>query len=743
MKKPVNKIICGALATVVALGISAAAGCSGYRPTALGGDYSAGEVVSNGGFAVEKGDYVYFINGVESNTANNTLGVPVKGAIMRISTADLKGRNYALADMVVPTVTYSQNYETGIFVYGDYVYYSTPSTTVISDGSVQNTRLELKSAKLDGTGISKNPYITFDGLNVDFRFVEDGGTVYVLYAATSETLYGESTGVTNLHSINTATGENTLLAYNVKSYLFDAANKSNPKVYYTMSVTDYSGASNTDYGYNQVYCVSAADKEPNEYDFDSVEGWNKDNDRYINCGDLVLDGIGGPTDPATVFNFKSDGSAKNNVSYTYTLKTYTGSTLFYTRTTSSSTQNNLFTLKDADLNANYNPVTGNPARGAQLLDDGSAANGYKYLFDAQGNLQSAIYAATDGGIIVNKVTDGKLCNKVDDINCYRIVKEGTATVLFTDGDYLYYSLTGGNGYTFYRINYTGSWDNYAGMFGEDLVGEYTSVKILDLDADSSWYMPELLCGHILFASETDRMTEYNYIMAFDIAGLTQKQLDDLNKKYSGINGTDGIIPGYSDTDKYPSETYANFADAARYLFYTSDIDYIKDLAVACNAELEEDADPVYSDNTLSKLEEFITPSAENDWKDYVDTKKVNGVDVNANTRDYYYSVLGRMSDADKAAYTESFRSTYLRSWPVKEEVSWYDSLPTVAKVFFIIGMCLIGLLVIGGITVGVILIVRKKRRSKEPVHVRRRINYKDEIDEDLYADNADNKDGNE
>ena len=74
--------------------------------------------------------------------------------------------------------------------------------------------------------------------------------------ATDEKLYEEETGVKNLHSYNTATGEDTLLAYNVADVVFDSEDKTNARVYYTMSVYDYSQTSNTAYGYNQLYTTN-------------------------------------------------------------------------------------------------------------------------------------------------------------------------------------------------------------------------------------------------------------------------------------------------------------------------------------------------------------------------------------------------------------------------------------------------------------------------------------------------------
>ena len=67
-----------------------------------------------------------------------------------------------------------------------------------------------------------------------------------------------------------------------------------------MSVYDYSQTSNTAYGYNQLYTVTAKateDKFAGKLNKDTVKGWNDNSadgavDRYVNCGDLVLDGIG-------------------------------------------------------------------------------------------------------------------------------------------------------------------------------------------------------------------------------------------------------------------------------------------------------------------------------------------------------------------------------------------------------------------------------------------------------------------
>ena len=125
MRKSFTKIICFSAAIVATVGVSVFSACGKSKVKPLTPDnLGAAEISSNGGFAVEKGDYVYYINGRESYTASNN--DVVKGAVMRISKADLAARNYSSVDTVVPSIVYSGNSNAGLDVYGDRVYYTTP-----------------------------------------------------------------------------------------------------------------------------------------------------------------------------------------------------------------------------------------------------------------------------------------------------------------------------------------------------------------------------------------------------------------------------------------------------------------------------------------------------------------------------------------------------------------------------------------------------------------------------------------
>ena len=222
MSKRFTKIICVTASVIAIAGVAAASGCSGYyNSPALAGDISlSGKAESNGGFAVGTDNYVYFINGVEQNTAPNSYGTPQKGAIYRISRTDLNEANYSSAEKVVPLVAYTANYDAGLFIYGDRIYYGTPSTSKNSEGEVQNSVLEMKSTKLDGTETMKDAYVSFPSTSYNYRYVEEDGVVYLMYVATEEKLFEEASGVTNLHSVNTQTGVDTLLAYDVSNVVF-------------------------------------------------------------------------------------------------------------------------------------------------------------------------------------------------------------------------------------------------------------------------------------------------------------------------------------------------------------------------------------------------------------------------------------------------------------------------------------------------------------------------------------------
>ncbi|MDE7264656.1 MAG: hypothetical protein K2N52_00075, partial [Clostridia bacterium] len=469
-----------------------------------------------------KGDYIYFINGRENYTADNTFGNVVKGAVMRISKENFANRNYSAVDTVVPLIAYSGNVNAGIFIYGEYIYYTTPSTDKNSDGEIQNSHLTFRRTRLDGTGTSKNYYIQLADNTVDYRYVEVDGVVYIMFVATNENLYG--TSCTNIYSYNTETGAKTLLAYNVGSYLFDSSDVENPRIFYTMTVTDFkTGTAYSDY-YNQIYTVTADATEPNEYDFSEVADYDADEDPlYINCGDLVLDGVGfiqNITESLTQFNGSLNGEALRRVSYTYTLSSYENGYLYFTRykhLTSENSSQELYSISDKDLtSASWNPISSQDKDGHEnYITVNDAGSTKVYLYDNNGELSGALILSSIG---IEKATlvDGKIPESVNNDTRFYLTTDGQATLLFTaehnGHNYIYYSLTGGNGYTVYRICYDGGYGDYNGLPTGNENSEYLSTRILDVDSLSGWYLPEMFDNQLLFIAQTENMTSYEYAM---------------------------------------------------------------------------------------------------------------------------------------------------------------------------------------------------------------------------------------
>ena len=170
MKKICKKLLIVGMAAVMSVSAMAFSACN-YFSLGLGGytlDQNATDeqkqITSQGGWVVEKGEYTYFINGVtrpavdDEGTAlpfeENAYGDAVRSSLMRIKTADIDGANYQnaadKAEVVVPLMLVSNDYEAGIFIHGDYVYYATPSTAKNLQGETEGINVDFKRTRLDG-----------------------------------------------------------------------------------------------------------------------------------------------------------------------------------------------------------------------------------------------------------------------------------------------------------------------------------------------------------------------------------------------------------------------------------------------------------------------------------------------------------------------------------------------------------------------------------------------------------------
>ena len=197
MLKKLRKIL--PVLLVAALALAALAGCAGnYTSAALAGDRS-GDVTSNGGFVVQKGNYVYFINGSADASDDNTYGDVVQGSLQRISASDLAAGNYTETETVVPLLLVSSDYTSGVYIYGDTVYYATPNVIENMQGEVDTSYLDFKSSSLDGSETMRDYYVQVSDSSTVYRYVQEpeSGDVYLIYVDSANT---------EIHSYNTRTG---------------------------------------------------------------------------------------------------------------------------------------------------------------------------------------------------------------------------------------------------------------------------------------------------------------------------------------------------------------------------------------------------------------------------------------------------------------------------------------------------------------------------------------------------------
>lgn len=139
-----------------------------------------GEVnkVTNGSFLVEKGNYVYFINGKDAVSANNKFGKVEKASLVRVLKSDI-GKSDATIETVIPKLLISANYNTGFYMYGNSVYYVTPSIEKDKAGKVLNTHNEFYCFDLEKGKNVGGAILRLENNNYEYRFIENDGVVYL------------------------------------------------------------------------------------------------------------------------------------------------------------------------------------------------------------------------------------------------------------------------------------------------------------------------------------------------------------------------------------------------------------------------------------------------------------------------------------------------------------------------------------------------------------------------------------
>ncbi len=728
MKSKIKKILALALATVSVGSIVAMSGCSktAYKGDPID-DYVpvTEDVYSNGGFAVQEGDFVYFINGAEDYTVANEYGEVVKGALMRISIQDLSAGNYDNVKTIVPSLFAAQNFGAGIYIFDGYVYYATPTTDKnITTGEAESDWIDFKRAKLDGSeGPMSDFYFRLSNNASNYRFVKEGEVVYCLY---------EEDGA--LKSYDTVDKESRTLVEGAETFYYDTKDATNPNVYYTMGVTmDIDSDNSRTLSYNQLYSVNAAArveetktengkvsytvkggktysfseqflKEKNKeakdakqdepYDFSDYSTFP-----YVNLGTLVFDGIGSNAVSHTQYNETIDDNNKPAApdGYTYSVVSYNDYGLYFTRkeaggNTSSDIQTPLLYLADADKNASdWKAISGNASSDIDVVNaDSSLLSGA--LFTKDGDKH--VYYYFNGSVLYKGGDDYQT-----PIAMTHNVSDGTLWTV--ENNYLYYyqawSDGAGNGNMLSRIKVDGTALDYTIAATLDKANvEYEPVTVAGVQWNSSWYKPELFDGVVLYSNEQAiGSVSYNYISAAKLPA-TQADLVASNEKYEEVTK---YIADYEDKD---------VANAMNYYFQTG------------KRDLFDEKVSLYEEYQVEEFEAFVA--------------EMEGADKKYEFQSEFFAMVGKVNEADQEAINTAWEKSLLQDTNTDDE----KGLETWAIILIVVGSVLV---VAGGVVAG-LLVLRKKKLAKEKAdatvnaYKRAMIDTTDDKTIDVYADDS-------
>ena len=585
MRKGFRKFIAIAAAAVMSAGALSLAACGTdfVPPKGMPQD---GDPVSNGGFVVAKGDYYYFINGIESYTSDNTYGKPVKGALYRIKMGDLKENE---AERVVPSIIVAGTYDAGIYIYGDRVYYTTPNDVPDAiTGETDTNYMYFKSAKLDGTDVKS--YFAVESNSTPYRIVSVGGTVYVMYVESND-----------IYSYNTSNSTTTLLADNTTAYVFNKQDLTDPTVYFTMAVSENQDSDKDpkSFNYNQVYRVKAdATSAPYEYkwDMDYIEEELGGEMPYTNLGEIVLDGISS-NDDKTQFNH-SETKPADLQGHTYTLRSYENGGLYYTdkpaKAADSSVGSNdngrLLYLDASKVGAGWDPVKVNAEIGTTVdlvanavnLADTATTSALFYRGGKNGEGHHYLYVKNNSICRADVDAEGKHIS--EDLQIAKAVSGATlisVDLSDPDYDYVWFSRSNGSGRSIERAVINGEEKNYKELEFEGLDNApYKPAKVLNVEHADSWYQFELIGTDLFFAdADSDVASKsFNYVSTVSLANADGKLMNNVElaaftAKYDSVMSTDAKVGLLA---KLSANSNSKLSTALRYYFMTGEAEQFGD-----------------------------------------------------------------------------------------------------------------------------------------------------------------------
>lgn len=473
-----------------------------------------GDVLSVGGFVAETQNYIYYLNGVSNNSEDNDFGAPVKGSLMVADKADL-----SKTEIAVPKLFGATDYSAGLYIFGDYVYYGTPSTDKTPDGTVAKSEMMFRRAKLDGS--SDEHILTVNVLSAEYRIVENNGKVYIVYYDNANTSLVSYNVQDKKSTVIAKTDEKTEGNESLATYFF-LENEMIGKAVVLYTTTVYSlpynaemnegtGGSRPTEAYNRVYAYVAGSESKLVYD-----GCVKNGDNVVEENTYAILGV--------------------DKNYAYIKKTEEfGKETAYAVTANELVAKDKYSTVGVEVLEEYVGSTGN-----LVIDIDSV-----YILPVSEEEETAgpvkIYKDT------LKVKDGS--QKVDHAKTKQLVAicESVHALITVHKDYLYYYNTE---LVIYRIDLTA---------GEDAVEERVSEGAAA--SLSAWYAPEIV---------TIGGKDYLFYCDSSASGLAYVKYVDLATKATAEDADDD---GEDDTF---------YLEGAKFLGKILDADRVKMMQVKVN-----------------------------------------------------------------------------------------------------------------------------------------------------------------
>lgn len=146
MKKFIPVLVMMLFATIALF-----AGCASKTPTPNSSD----PVYGNGGLSVIKGDYIYYVNGYESNETTKSSHANKEGQVKISSIYVAKIQNGVLSDKRQLVSKVGGFEYSDLYVFGDKLYFLTPNTRKDDTGEIRSDIITLCSIKLDGSHLTE------------------------------------------------------------------------------------------------------------------------------------------------------------------------------------------------------------------------------------------------------------------------------------------------------------------------------------------------------------------------------------------------------------------------------------------------------------------------------------------------------------------------------------------------------------------------------------------------------------